>query len=67
MPMSTKSAAEKQQGKKIPEKKYLTKKLLKSKHLAGYQPDFAKAILKEPAYSITEAKAILESVLKGGQ
>ncbi len=67
MPMSTKSAAEKQQGKKIPEKKYPTKKLLKIKHLAGYQPDFAKEILKEPVYSITEAKAILESVLKGGQ
>ena len=28
---------------------YPTEKLLKSKQLAGYQPDFARAILVEPA------------------
>lgn len=30
------------------EKKYPTKKLLKSRHLAGYQRDFAKVILTKP-------------------
>lgn len=38
------------------EKMYPTEKLLKSKHLAGYQKDFAKAILNEPAYFIKDAK-----------
>ncbi len=47
----------------IEEKKYPTNKLLKSKHLAGYQRDFAKVILTEPAYAISEAKEILDKVL----
>lgn len=68
MPMSRKAeSAAKVQQEKYPDKKYPTKKLLKSKHLAGYQPDFAKAILKEPSYSIAEAKETLENVLKGGR
>lgn len=46
-------------------KRYATQKLLKSKHLAGYQPDFAKVILIEPAYSVAEAKAALDRALKG--
>lgn len=48
------------------EKKYPTSKLLKSKHLAGYQRDFAKVILTEPAYTISEAKEVLDKVLRGG-
>lgn len=34
------------------EKKYPTERLLRSKHLAGYQPDFARVILTEPALSL---------------
>lgn len=47
------------------EKKYLTSKLLKSKYLAGYQRDFAKVILTEPEYTVSEARAVLDRVLKG--
>lgn len=43
---------------------YPTEKLLKSKHLSKYQPDFARAILTEAAYSISGAKAALDSILK---
>ncbi len=51
--------------KKIQEnKRYPTEKLLKSKALSGYQPDFARVILKEPEYSVEEAKAALEQALK---
>ncbi len=49
------------------EKKYPTEKLLKSKQLSGYQPDFVKVILTEPAYSISGAKAALDKALKGGE
>lgn len=48
------------------EKRYATEKLLKSRHLAGYQPDFAKVILTKPAYSVSEAIEVLEKALKGG-
>lgn len=48
-------------------KKYPTEKLLKSRHLAGYQQDFARAILQEPAYTISEAKRALDKILKGGR
>lgn len=44
--------------------RYPTERLLKSRHLAGYQQDFARVILTEPEYSIEEAKAVLERVLK---
>ncbi len=49
------------------EKKYPTERLLRSKHLAGYQPDFARVILTEPAYSISEAKMVLDNRLRGGK
>ena len=48
-------------------KKYPTDKLLKSRYLAGYQQDFAKAILTKPSYGIKEAKDILDKTLKGGK
>ena len=36
------------------EKSYPTESLLSSKALAGYQPDFARAILTKPAYTVRE-------------
>lgn len=48
------------------EKAYRTEKLLGSSHLAGYQPDFARAVLKEPEYTIKGAKQALDKALKGG-
>lgn len=48
-------------------KKYPTEQLLKSRALAGYQRDFAKVILKEPEYTVAEAQAALDAVLKGGK
>ena len=48
------------------EKRYSAEKLLKSRYLAGYQPDFAKVILTKPAYSVAEAIEALEKALKGG-
>ena len=47
------------------EKKYPTEKLLKSQALSGYQPDFAKVILKEKEYTLQGARAALDNVLKG--
>lgn len=46
------------------EKKYPTEKLLKSRHLQGYQRDFAKVILVEPEYTISGARATLDAALK---
>lgn len=48
------------------EKAYKTERLLRSKALAGYQPDFARAILVEEFYTISDAKAALDAVLKRG-
>lgn len=45
---------------------YPTEKLLKSRYLAGYQPDFARAILTEKEYSPKEAVKAIEERLKGG-
>lgn len=46
--------------------KYPTTRLLKSRHLAGYQQDFVRVILTEPEYTIEEAKRLLDEKLKGG-
>jgi hypothetical protein len=40
--------------------------LLRSKALAGYQKDFARVILTAPEYTVEEAKAALDAVLKKG-
>ncbi len=48
------------------EKLFPTEKLLRSKQMAGYQPDFARVILTEPAYSLSGAKEALVKALKGG-
>jgi hypothetical protein len=47
-------------------KKIPTESLLKSKALSGYQVDFAKAILTKPEYTVEEAIAALDKVLKKG-
>lgn len=47
--------------------RYKREKLLKSKALAGYQRDFAAVILTKDEYSIDEAKAALDAVLKKGE
>lgn len=49
------------------EKVYPTQALLRSKALAGYQPDFARVILTKPAYTIREAAGLLEKYRKGGK
>lgn len=70
MPASNKikgSIAISQQKKLKKLKKYPTDKLLHSKVLSGYQPDFARVILQEPEYTIEDAKAALDKVLKGGK
>lgn len=46
--------------------KYQTEMLLRSKILAGYQKDFARVILTAPEYTVEEAKAALDAVLKKG-
>lgn len=48
------------------EKTYPTEALLNSKALAGYQPDFARVLLTKSAYTVREAKDILDKYLKGG-
>lgn len=53
--------------KKKAEVRYKTERLLKSRLLGEYQPDFARAILKEDSYTITEARAALDAVLKKGE
>ena len=49
------------------EKTYPTEALLKSKALAGYQQDFARTLLTKPAYTVREAKDVLDKYLKGGK
>ena len=49
------------------EKAYPTEALLKSKALAGYQQDFARTLLTKPAYTVREAKDVLDQYLKGGK
>lgn len=46
---------------------YQTEMLLRSQVLSGYQRDFASVILTKPAYTIDEAKAALDAVLKKGE
>lgn len=46
---------------------YRTELLLKSKFLEGYQRDFASVILTKPEYTVDEAKAALDAVLKKGE
>ena len=52
--------------KKTDAPKFPREKLLRSKALAEYQPDFAAVILTEPEYTIEEAKAAIETALQKG-
>lgn len=47
-------------------KKFPAARLLSSRALSGYQPDFAKVILGNKEYTVQEAKETLDAVLKGG-
>lgn len=47
------------------EKTYPTGTLLESRALAGYQKDFARAVLTRPAYTLQEAKAVLDKFFGG--
>lgn len=49
---------------KTVEIKYTRERLLKSKALSGYQPDFMAVILTEKEYTISEAKAVLDAALR---
>lgn len=49
------------------EKTYPTEALLQSKALAGYQQDFARTLLTKSAYTVREAKEVLDNYLKGGR
>ena len=49
---------------KTVETKYTRERLLKSKALSGYQPDFMAVILTEKEYTISEAKAVLDAALR---
>ena len=51
---------------KTTDNKYTREKLLKSKALAGYQPDFAAVILDKEEYTIKQAKAAIEAALQKG-
>lgn len=51
---------------KTNETSYSTETLLKSGKLASYQPDFARALLKEPYYTLSQAKKALEQLSKEG-
>jgi hypothetical protein len=46
--------------------KYTRERLLTSKALKEYQRDFAAVILTDKEYTISEAKAALDAVLKKG-
>ena len=46
------------------EPKYTRERLLKCKALAKYQQDFARVILTAPEYTLSEAIAALDAVLK---
>lgn len=48
------------------ETKYPTENLLQSKLLAGYQPDFARAVLTEPEYTKAEALKRLDGFFRKG-
>ena len=47
------------------EEKYTREALLKSELFAAYQQDFVSVLLKEPEYTISEAKKIVEDYFGG--
>ncbi len=63
----SKKTAQKQASNEQTAKSYATEKLLKSKEFAGYQQDFARAILTKSEYTVEEAKKVIDAVLKPGK
>ena len=49
------------------EKKYATECILQSREFSGFQREFARALLTESAYTLREARAILNRFFKGGE
>jgi len=49
------------------EKVYPVESLLQSEAFRGYQPDFARALLTKPAYTVREAKRILDHFFERGK
>lgn len=49
------------------EQKYKREILLKSKEFSGYQQDFLGAVLKDPEYTLTEARAAVKKFFGGGK
>lgn len=47
-------------------RRHPTEALLRSKALSGFQPDFARAVLTKPEYTVEEALAELNQFFKGG-
>lgn len=47
-------------------RRHPTELLLESKALSGFQPDFARAVLTEPEYTVEEALTALNHFFKGG-
>lgn len=66
MPVSKRSKKPAAGTQQKEERRYPTGKLLASRHLAGYQQDFARVILKDPEYTISGALEALDGKLKGG-
>lgn len=48
------------------EKTYPTESILQSKEFSGFQREFARALLPESAYTLREAREILNKFFKGG-
>lgn len=49
-----------------PAPRYPTEQLLASRALSGFQPDFARAVLTGPEYTVEEALDALNKFFKGG-
>lgn len=49
------------------ETKYKREILLKCKEFAGYQPDFLAVILKNPEYTMAEARSAVKKFFGGGK
>lgn len=45
---------------------YRTEDIIKSNKFKEYQQDFMRAILVKPAYTLSDAKRLLDRILKGG-
>lgn len=46
--------------------RYSRENIIKAKALRNYQPDFVRAVLTEPEYSISEAVEALNAALRKG-